>query len=177
MSRKISLKAVAIVMGSLLIFSTGIHFLRTYQVSRNALALLAQADRAREEEDFVKELRYLQSYLSLARHDKEPRARFALLLCDLARNSRERARGYFAVEEALRLSPDDAPLRRRAVTMSLALGRPSDAMFHLQVLLEQSGQMDADVMEAMGNVESKRQAWVKANSWYEKSVKQDPKRI
>lgn len=177
MARKISLKAVAIVMVSTAVLVGGLHALRTFQVRRNAHALLAQAGRAREEKEYAKELRYLQTYLSLNPHDAEAQARFAILLCDAARNDHERGRAYFALEAAVRQNPERSDLRHRAVKLALRLKRPSDAMYHLEVLHEEAGKADADIMESMGHVEFQRGAVAKADAWYEQSIRQDPKRI
>ncbi len=177
MTRKFSLKNIGIVLISLAVLGSCIHFLRTYQVRRNARALLAQADLALEKEDYYKEARYLQTYLSLAQWDVDTQARYALLLSNLARTSRDRIRAFFAIGEVLLKAPDRNDLRRQAIKLAGALGRPSDALFHLNVLHEQADEKDADLMEAIGNVEAHRRSWAKADIWYEKSARQDPKRI
>src|SRR5262249_13753783 len=66
---------------------------------------------------------------------------------------------------------------KKAAQLAASLGRPAEALYHLQALNEQAGGKDAEVLEAMGNVESQRRAWKNAAKCYAKAVEADPKRV
>ena len=176
MSRKVSIPAVALLMVGIAVLSATVHFVRGYQIRRNAQVFLEQADRARDANEPAKELRLLQSYLGLVPGDGEVRGRYALLLDQFARSRREQERAFYALDAALRLSPERVDLRRKAIQAALRLNRPSDALFHLKALSEQEGET-AETLETMGDIERQRGDYAKAEQLYARSTAKDATRV
>ena len=71
MKKRINVKAIGIILATLALFGTGVHFLHGYQVRSNAGILLAQADRAEADGRRDNTANYLRRYISLVPADTD----------------------------------------------------------------------------------------------------------
>jgi tetratricopeptide (TPR) repeat protein len=126
----------------------GLHFAHGFQLKRNARALL---QRAEKEEDRAKKIDFLRRYLVFEPGDAEAQAEFALQLSEQTKAlpPRLRLQAFLALEQAVRLSPDRADLRRTSVEVAMSLGLFKDAEGHLEILLNKAGP-DAELQDLMG---------------------------
>jgi tetratricopeptide (TPR) repeat protein len=175
MKRQLSLKALLVLLVALLL-GTGTHFLHAYQVSRNARALRDQAEREQGQGNTEAALRYLDSYLQLRPRDDEARERFLSLLAGQPRGRADRERVLLELERVLGSNPGRDDLRRQAAKAALGLGRPDDALVHLNLLAEMLPD-DAGVRELRGDALALKMRYADAAKAYAEAVKIDPHRV
>jgi tetratricopeptide (TPR) repeat protein len=181
-------RGLALILVIVTLLGTGSHFLRGFQVRRNASALLAHADRAEEEasepgidraargEKRQESLEYLQRYLGFVPGNADVRARAALLQTDLARSYRERAAARDALELALQKAPERIDLRRKAIEINRTLGLPTEARVHLADLVRVFPK-DAALAEQLGEVEEADKRYTQAAREYARATELDPQRV
>src|ERR1700730_14958199 len=106
--KKVNIKLGLVLLGSLLVMSTGLYVLHSFQSGRLADALLWQAQRAEEKGDLKGTARYLRRYLAFAPHNIEERAHLARLLADpkLATSPRACESALFVLEQVVTRDPE-----------------------------------------------------------------------
>jgi tetratricopeptide (TPR) repeat protein len=149
MRRHINGKFLIILVATIAVLGTGTHFLHGFQVQRHAEAFLQQADREEQAENLRQAKDYLYRYLLHRPNDASARTRYATLLDQLATTDRDRVAAYSALEQAVRLDPDNEALRRRVVRSALGVGHIVAAREHLQQLLK-ANPTDAELHLELG---------------------------
>src|SRR4051812_16122422 len=106
--RRVNVKLLGQLLGSLLVLAVGVHFLHAYQVRRNAGNLLGQADRAGEQGHLERAADYLKRYLGFVPGDTEALAKYGLMLADdrLATTGKARLRAFLALQQVVLREPD-----------------------------------------------------------------------
>jgi tetratricopeptide (TPR) repeat protein len=166
---------LACFVGVCAVLAVGGHYLRGYQVRRNAGVLKQRAQEAAKAgrvEDTIKEYRL---YLNLAPKDADAWAEYAFVLDDVAKTPRQRENVLYALETALRLNADRDDVRRRIVTVDMDLGRFADARVHLDVLLNRSH--NADLLYQRGRCFEAEEKYEDAANEYEKAYQSDRKHV
>jgi tetratricopeptide (TPR) repeat protein len=176
MKNRVNGKAVIILLGTFAALAVGIHFLHAYQLKRNAREVYAQALALQEEGRLAEAVDYLDQFLGLAPGDNEALARLGILLDEVAKTSRARARAFFILEQVLRREADQPDIRRRVVRIALSIGRFSDAKQHLERLLRQSPD-DVELLQSMGRCAAGLRRYPEADECYTKALQQAPKNI
>jgi tetratricopeptide (TPR) repeat protein len=175
MKRRLNLRFLGIVLGVGVILGVGGHYLRAYQVRRNAGILRQKGDQAAEAGRLDEAIGQYRRYLALAPDDADAWADYGLVLDRTARSPRDRATVFLALDRALRLK-DRADVRRRLVTVALDIGRSADARHHAEKLLEASPD-DADLRHLLGRCLEADGEYAKAAAQFERAVARDATHI
>jgi tetratricopeptide (TPR) repeat protein len=168
MRRQWNIKFLVRLLAALLVLGVGLYLFYGYQVRRHAAALLARADRAEEQGQADRTVKYLERYLALEPNDHTILARLGLLLARQADSPGTRKRALVVLSDALRHSPGHADLRRCRVTMAMALGSFASAREDLNVLLEAAphdGELEdlrGQCLQAAGDAASAAACFTKA---------------
>jgi predicted Zn-dependent protease len=165
MKNRVNGKAVIILLGTFAALAVGVHFLHAYQLKRNAREVYAQALVMQEEGRLAEAVDYLDQFLGLAPGDNEALARLGVLLDELAKTSRARARAFYILEQVLRREADQPDIRRRVIRIALSIGRFSDAEQHLKRLLPKSPD-DVELLQFMGRCAAGLRRQYDAEEWY-----------
>ncbi len=164
-----------LVLGSMLL-TGGVHLLHGYQVERNAVALLFQAERARDQGRLDLSAKYLQRYLGFQGDDAGAMASLALTLDDLAATRAGRLRALLAYEQALRHDSTRTDLRRRLVKLTMGVQRHADAVAHLRIL-QTALPEDGELHSLLGRCEEAHGNYAAAAEAFAKAVQHDPGRL
>src|SRR5579875_1713271 len=78
--KKLNYRFIACILAGAAALGVGVHFVHGYQIKRNAVVLLRQADQAKEKSDYAEELQYLSQYLGFEPDDIDARVRFGEVL-------------------------------------------------------------------------------------------------
>ncbi|MEM8865391.1 MAG: tetratricopeptide repeat protein [Planctomycetota bacterium] len=117
----------------------GIYGLYLYQQSRNAGALIAEADAAEAAGDIRMAKGLLGRYINLREDDVDAFERWAWLSLEISRlpdaEPSERQKGYAALEAFIRKHPSYDEVRREIVDLLFAGQRYKDALSHINYLL------------------------------------------
>jgi len=136
--RRINFKLLLALIIGAAILGGGLLAVRRWQVSRNAGGKLETARQRLAEGKSAEALDLLAQYVALRPQDDAAFAEYAKLLLgrasatDATRNDISRA--FSALENAVRRNPEDDDLRRQVAEFELRVGRPVDALEHLNVL-------------------------------------------
>jgi tetratricopeptide (TPR) repeat protein len=178
MKRRLNLKFFFCLLSVVAVFATSVHLLHGFQVTRNAGALLTQADRAQEDGDLSKAARYLNRYLNLVPDDDESRAKYALLLADekLATSPNGLLNAFLKLEGALLRTPERHDLRRKIIHVAMHpwLQRYNDAIEHIDRLEKLVG-MDGELFSLRGRCHEATARYKKARQDFELALKQPQK--
>src|SRR5438876_8003892 len=101
MRKVLNVKLIGWLLGAILLFGTGVHFLHGYQVRRNASVLVSQASRAEGQGQTERAAEYLQRYLGLVPSDTDVLARYGLTLDKLATSRKGWLRAFLALQQVL----------------------------------------------------------------------------
>jgi len=143
----------------------GTHWL---QVRRHARSLLAYADQAEAREQLDRAARFMGLYLGLDPRDTETRARYGLLLDRLATSQRAKFGAVAVLEDVLVQEPARHDLRKRLISLEMALNRFDDAIEHVNMLRaaskddEQLEDMFGRCLEARGQFKEAAEAYRRA---------------
>jgi tetratricopeptide (TPR) repeat protein len=106
------------------------------QARRIPAALKLQSERAADAGKYDLAVHYLRQYLEFNPEDVDALVRLAELLTKRPPTQRSKTDLLFLYDKILRIDPDRHATRREALTVSLEMGRYTDAITHAQVLLE-----------------------------------------
>ncbi len=186
---KLNVRFLACLLALVAVLGVGVHFVHGFQVKRNAVGLLQQADRARDADETAKEIDSLGRYLRMVPEDWDALARYAGRLDDMAKAAKRpqaRVMPFLHFEAVLRNQPDRDDIRRQQVERALAIGRFAEAILHLEPLLKKVAkpQNDEDRHERaelerfMGLAEAGRgKNLPKAREAFEKSIEDYPDQL
>lgn len=123
-----------------LVCSGAVYGLWRFQLGRSAGALRADAEKALEEGDYRRAVRYYANYVSIRNRDDEARVKLADAYADLTEQDDVRIEEYSqaltVLESTVRRLPDATALRRRLAEFYFRMGRYQDALDHLGYLLD-----------------------------------------
>jgi predicted Zn-dependent protease len=139
--RRLDNRKLLALLGCVLMFGLGVHFLHGYQVKRQAGGLLKQANRAEQQKQYQTAIDYLRRYLGFQPRDTDTLARYGRLLAreDVSTNKRAAFRALAVLESLLRRDPARGEDRRLVIELSLRLEAYKDAQYHLEYLLRVKG--------------------------------------
>ena len=187
--RTLNLQLTVIVMTIAIVFGGGAYFLHGYQVQRNAYVFKRESELL---EELAKEaakkkdgqaagrayrdaIRNLSWYVRLAPSDIEAMEKLGLMTADMARDRKSLEHAFGLLEQVLRVAPERTKVRRRLVSVVIALGRFQDGKLHLQELLKESPQ-DAELWDLQGRCHAGRGEYEQAASSFKKAVDLAPNR-
>jgi len=173
MRRVVNYKFVVLMVLSLALLGTGLHFLHAYQVKRNAASLLTDIDNALEKGDDSEAMADLNQYLGLFPHNSDALARYGTLQLKVAKDWHDRLRAFYVLESALRYDQSRDDVRRQLVRLCLSFHRLTQARDDLKVLLK-SAPDDAELCKLMARCECLDHRYDKAREWYAKAVPKAP---
>jgi tetratricopeptide (TPR) repeat protein len=178
MRRQLNLKALLILLLSVVVLGVAAFSLHAYQMRRNAHSLQEQSQREEEEGHLDKALRYLEAYLRMRPSDTEAWERYGLLVSRSPERLADPQGVFMALERVLWRAPARHDLRRKVVEIALTAApyRPNDALKHLD-LLAGSFPNDPQLCEQRGQAEEQLKNFEKAAQAYAQAVRLDPKRI
>ncbi len=174
--RKVRVGLVSLLLASCVLLGGGIHLLHGYQVRRNAAAFLERADAAEKEGDLRKAADYLRRYIALHPDDLEQLARLELMRADLAETPRQKLQATFRLAAVLRKAPQRVDVRRKLAELQLQIGRFSDAVEQLNLLLRAVGD-DPELYELLAQAQLGRGDFEAAERSYRRAIELAPKRI
>lgn len=134
MQRKLNVRFLLWVAGSLLIAAVCVHFLHAFQARRNAAALLRQAERLVDEGKLEKASFYFSHYLQFEPDDAAALVKYALVIDTLATHGPSRTHAALVLDQAFRRSPANSEIGLRLVHQQVAIGRYSEAISNLEKL-------------------------------------------
>jgi tetratricopeptide (TPR) repeat protein len=167
--RTLNLKFLACLLASIAVLSTGAHFLRAFQVKRNASTLLKLADREEQQGHIDKSLEYLDRFLTLEPGDANTLAKYGLMLQKAAKAPEARERAFRALDRVLVFKADRNDIRRLVVSLAIDLRRVSDARLHLDIL-QKAAPTDGTLKYLRGTCEELEGRWHEAKQWYVKAI-------
>jgi tetratricopeptide (TPR) repeat protein len=134
--RLINTKVLIWTLASALVVGPFVHWVHSQQMQLNAGALLREADRALEQQDYGRASALFHRYLDYEPGDTETFTRYALTLVKASATGQSQFQTFLLLEQALRRQPGRSDLRRQAVQVAIELGRFEDAIGHLEYLLK-----------------------------------------
>jgi tetratricopeptide (TPR) repeat protein len=175
MRRQLNVKLLVGLLAGLAAAAVGLHLVHQLQVTRNAGALLAQADRARGEGQLRQAADYYQRYLDSNSTDTDARLNYALTLEKLA----EPELALKELQTGLRRDPARDDLRRAAVRLATQLDLFEDAARDL-ALLSRSARDNAEkaqVEHLLAWCQQRLGEFGKAAESYRRALKANPKQL
>src|SRR5262245_20411799 len=174
MKRTLNLRFLIFFAVSAVVLVPGLHFLHTYQVKRNAIIFLEQAEQAQKDGDLIKAATYYRRYLDLDPLDRHKAlAKYGELLADerVAKSGKAKAQAYYKLEQALRREPERQDVRRLVIRLAMdpMLGRYGEALEELKVLNAALGE-DAERLKLEGRCHAALRQFKEARKSLEKSV-------
>ncbi len=150
--KQINVKLLAILFLLSISMMVGTVLLYKFQKSRKANTLLKRAEAAIGDEEFVEASGLLQRYLRVKPNDNAQYVKLANCRREVVKqafasgtlNAKIYNQAYSDTETALRKNPDNKELRRAAVEFAMQFDRYSDAISHLDRLLDGSVPLEPD---------------------------------
>ena len=188
MERRLNVRLLVWLLVPSIVFGFVIRALHHIQMDRHASVLLRQAQKSEMQGDFVKAEEYLRLLLGYRRDDPTAFAKYGLIFANRAESPNDRMQAFRILEQALRLKPDQADVRQRAVDVALSLDLFRVAETHLKVLLGRSepdkegtvrpaatgdGELEALLARCSAGLEDYAQAAL----WYKDAIGHAPHRI
>lgn len=177
--KKLNYRFIACMLIGTAVFGVGVHFVHGYQIKRNAIILLHQADQAKEQKDYAQEIQHLALYLGFEPDKTEARIRYGEALHEQAKQvgSRRGLRAaFFQLDTVLRREPQRSDVRRRQVDIAMSVGLFSDALAHIQRLYKDAPK-DAELEQKMGLCHERLGRFPEAVRDYEKAIEHSPEQI
>ena len=159
-----------------LLFGGGVFFLHYIQSDRSVEALRWQAENATANGKIDKAIMFMGQYLEFRPNDHEATVKLADLILKRAKGPKELANAMFLLEKVARESPDREEVRRKLVNLCLRMNRHSDALIHLQPLLQNYPQ-EPELWEQQGICQTVQNKHEAARKSLETAIHYDPSRI
>ena len=181
--RKLNLAFLAVVLAMLAVLGGAFHLVHSYQIRRNASALLDRARRAEADKDLGKAAESLGQYLNIKREDGPTWVWYARIVDQQTPEGPGRERVYLVHEQALRYHPDDPQLERRCADLALELERYSDARRHLKVLHQRAPKdsraepADAELEDLLGRCDRAESKLTEAEDWFRRAIAHGPRQV
>ncbi len=176
MRRRLNVKLLAIVFGSLLLVGIGVHFLHAYQLKENAYRLLERGDRAFADKEYDKAQGFYGQYLTFVPDDADTTEKYAQALDMRVESIAERVRLILLMEQVLRAKPGEQEFRMRLVHNLILLDRIAEAIDHLHKL-KHVWHDKAEVLHMLGWCQDAKKEYVQAVRSFEEAIKLQPKKI
>jgi predicted Zn-dependent protease len=137
MRRRFNAKGLLALLGGVVVFALGTHFLHAYQVKRHAGTLIKQAERAEQAKQYRGAINYLRLYLGFRPEDTDALAHYGRLVAreDMATNRRSRMFAVLILDSVLRRDPTRDEERRLLINLGLRLDRYNDVLYQIEYLL------------------------------------------
>ena len=178
---KINYKLLVWLLGGFLATSGVVFGVHSFQYHRIAQALLFQANRAEEQGDTQRMVRYLQRYLELTPRDLEEKARLArALTTDFPGvTAKTKLNALYLLDSILVSAPERVDLRRLLIKTALEVARPKMARDHLAVLWKDgpdrfSPSERGELECYWGQLAEMEKETPKAIGWYQQASKHNP---
>lgn len=154
----------------------GVFLLHYFQASRAADALLWQAEHHAQDGKLDKAINFMRQYLELRPDDNESIVRLCELIEERDHGPQDASKLLFLYEKVLRNEPDRESARRRAIELSLVLGRHQDALAHLEVLMSKHAE-DGKLWQQFGRCQLAKNEYESAADALEKSIEFAPQDV
>jgi tetratricopeptide (TPR) repeat protein len=177
MKKRLNLRFILYLLGSLAVLGTGTHFLHGYQVRRNAHALFDQAQAAEQQGQLDQAADCLGRYLALAPDDLDALAHYGTLLADerLATSFQAKQRALLVLNRVLFRDPQRDDVCRKAVRLAIDLGLYAEARVDLNRLLQlQDFKDDGELKLLLARCYERTAAYKEARKRYEQAIKDAP---
>lgn len=176
--------AAGLIVGGAVV-GAGVHVLHGYQLKRSAGTLLQFAAKAEKSGDVTSALQNLAEYLAFEPDDVDARARYGMLLEQVARTPDDHLAALAAMETTLRRDPERREVRRKAVDVAMEIKRFDDARAHLLILLGRKTPQpekgasaptpeDGELELLVGRCFEAARDYAPARAWYEQAIRTDP---
>ena len=176
MQRQLNIQAAGWLLAIVILLGTSLTLLHRYQVIRHSAVLLRQADRALEQDQADRALRYFGLYLSYQPDDVDARARYGLTLEKYAQGQADHERALLSFDQVLRRDPERKDVRFRLIHCLINLQRIGEAMEQAQKLLpgwDKKGELE----HILGWCCEAEKRYDQAEAWFRKAIARDPLRI
>ncbi|MHB8972306.1 MAG: tetratricopeptide repeat protein [Pirellulaceae bacterium] len=197
--RTFNLRLVLWLAGILMVVAVSMHYLHRYQVRRNAgvyLTLATEKDAVARDETVAgperlkaaeAALQHYRRYLALDPLNLQARAAYGKLLFAAG----DLPKAYFQFERVLRTGPNDPAdeeevqqlqklqdeIRRMQVVVAMNVQRYSDAIVHLQPLLDQAGGKDSILLEQLAVCENESGKYEDASKTLDAAIANAPTQL
>jgi tetratricopeptide (TPR) repeat protein len=148
------------------------HFLHGWQISRGGAFYLREADRARAEKNFDKEIASLARYLSYVPSDEEIRARYGFAL-EARGGDRDHLPAFLVLERVLRERPGREDVRRTLARIAVTIGRFQDGIDHLNEL-SKSADKDGELEYLYGRCDEGKGEYRSAAEHFARAIELPP---
>jgi tetratricopeptide (TPR) repeat protein len=168
-------RALLILMAAVVVGGAGLFFLHRFQVGRNAEGAYEQAKIAEAKGDKALAVYYLQQFLSLDPSHTEALAKLGLLRSEQAANRPAMSRALETLDQVLLREPQRDDIRREAVGLAVKLGRYSDGLHHLNVLLPDAAKSDdVELLKLRARCERGLRHYDEAAKFYKQALAKGP---
>jgi cellulose synthase operon protein C len=168
MKRRLNVTLVFWALASIAVLLTVVHIVHSQQMQRNAGALLREAKRAIDQEQYARAASLLQRYLTYEPDDTEAVASYADALQKSSSSFQTRFRVFLLLEQVLRSQPERVEARKQVIECAIDLRRFEDAIGHLAAMLagaKRKAQWEHKLgwcLEALGQYEESARAFRRA---------------
>ncbi|QDU19984.1 tetratricopeptide repeat protein [Urbifossiella limnaea] len=183
MRRVLSLNRLGILLGVLVVVVASAVGVHAVQTERQAAVLKTRAEKAEQEgaadpERLADAATYYKQYLKYRKTDEEAFTRYASLQQARAKTDNKHTEAAAqAVEEFLRQFPHHADDRRAVVDLYLKLGKPANALSHIEILLATpAGKDDPDLLDKAATCELAENDFARAVERLDRAVSATPHR-
>src|ERR1700677_1291225 len=119
MNKRLNVKLVGWLLGTVLSVAGGTYYLHGYQVWRNAAAWRHLAEEAENANDLDRAGKYYRLYLTQHPSDIECLARYGVIQAKSAKTKRARSAALLTLEQVLRRQPENHDVRRLLVEQAM----------------------------------------------------------
>jgi len=136
---RLNVKFLARLVGVVVLVAVTVFFVHRYQESRLKDRYLTQADQARDQGSFERELHYLRQYIGLDPYNTVARVRYGTVLARYSSNPTHIYEAYLALQRALQNDPSlPADVRLHCARLALRpdINLPNDARRDLDILIK-----------------------------------------
>ncbi len=176
MKKKLNLRLVVILSGSVAAVGLAAVVVHACQVGPEAASLLAEADRAEQAGDLARTADYLKRRLAFTPDNADILERYGQTLEKQAATTEEQEHVLSVYEQALARAPGRIALRRDAAELAMAAGDFGRARDHLESLAHYLPD-DAEAQDLLGQCQEALGESVKAEAAYRAAVALAPDRV
>ncbi|MHB1037152.1 MAG: tetratricopeptide repeat protein [Pirellulales bacterium] len=178
--KRLNLKFLALLVvctGALVVAVAMVHYV---QMRRNVGNMITWAEMSKKEGDLHEAAKWYARYVRQEPDDVEVWATLANLLADIAdapdATITDRTQAFNALEQTVRKDPERDAIRRRLVDYTIKIGRPQDAVDHLNIL-QKKFPKDAKLEVLLGRCVAAGGRYQDAVAHYQKAIKLAPGEI
>ncbi|MDZ4821355.1 MAG: tetratricopeptide repeat protein [Planctomycetota bacterium] len=151
--KRLNIKLAVVLLVSIIVLGTGVHFLHGFQVRRHSEGLLENAKTEREKGNFKEATEFCFRYLSHEKDSDEGNELLANILYDEAElpdsGIRKKIFAVQQMETVVRKNPDNTVMRRKLLEYMVKYRNPGAALDH-GVFLKEAGKSDSDLDFMLG---------------------------